>query len=117
MLAALARRYMLDGKFSDGVEIARKALDATIAAGLRGAEGHARNTLGCCLAMIGEVDAGVEELREAIRIARERDDLVDLADAYTNFADMLHVVGRSDGGPRARPGGPRRVRATGGRSR
>jgi DNA-binding CsgD family transcriptional regulator/tetratricopeptide (TPR) repeat protein len=95
ILAALARRHMLDGKFSDGIDVARKALDATIAAGMRSAEGHARNTLGCCLAMAGDVDAGAAELREAIRMARERDDLADLADAYTNFADMLHIMGRS----------------------
>jgi DNA-binding CsgD family transcriptional regulator len=95
LLAALARRHMLDGKFSDGIEVARKALDATIAAGLRSAEGHARNTLGCCLAAAGDIDAGSAELREAIRIARERDDLADLADAYTNFADVLHIMGRS----------------------
>jgi ATP/maltotriose-dependent transcriptional regulator MalT len=96
VLAALARRHMLDGKFSDGVKVARKALDATIAAGLRSAEGHARNTLGCCLAMIGDIEDGATELRESIRIARERDNLVDLADAYTNFGDMLHIVGRSE---------------------
>jgi ATP/maltotriose-dependent transcriptional regulator MalT len=96
VLAALARRYMLDGKYTDGVRIARKALEATVAAGMRSAEGHARNTLGCCLAVTGDVDAGVEELEHAIRIARERDDLVDLADAYTNFADTLHIIGRSE---------------------
>jgi ATP/maltotriose-dependent transcriptional regulator MalT len=95
VLAALARRYMLDGKFTEGIEVARKALDATIAVGMRSAEGHARNTLGCALAMVGDVDAGADELREAIRIARERDDDVDLADGYTNFADMLHIMGRS----------------------
>ena len=95
VLAALARRYMLDGKFTDSIEVARKALDATIAVGMRSAEGHARNTLGCSLAMVGDVDAGSDELREAIRIARERDDDVDLADGYTNFADMLHIMGRS----------------------
>ncbi len=86
---------MLDGKFTDSIEVARKALDATIAVGMRSAEGHARNTLGCSLAMVGDVDAGSDELREAIRIARERDDDVDLADGYTNFADMLHIMGRS----------------------
>src|SRR4051812_39643425 len=96
LLAMLARRHMLDGKFTDSIEVARKALEATIAAGLRSAEGHARNTLGCSLAMVGEVDDGATELREAIRIARERDDLVDLADAYTNFADVLHLLARSD---------------------
>ena len=66
-----------------------------VAVGMRSAEGHARNTLGCSLAMVGDVDAGSDELREAIRIARERDDAVDLADGYTNFADMLHIMGRS----------------------
>ena len=46
--------------------------------------------------MIGEVDEGAEQLREAIRIARERDDLADLGDAYVNYSDMLHILGRSD---------------------
>jgi DNA-binding CsgD family transcriptional regulator/tetratricopeptide (TPR) repeat protein len=96
LLAGLARGRMLDGRFGDSVEAARKALDATIAAGMRWAEGHARNTLGFSLAMTGEVEAGAEQLREAIRIARERGDLPDLSDAYVNYSDMLHVLGRSD---------------------
>ena len=96
LLAGLARGRMLDGRFGDSVEAAKKALDATIAAGMRWAEGHARNTLGFSLAMTGEVEAGAEQLREAIRIARERDDLPDLSDAYVNYSDMLHVLGRSD---------------------
>ena len=86
---------MLDGRFSDGVEVARRALDAAVATGMRSAEGHARNTLGFCLAMIGEVEPGAEQLREAIRIARERDHLPDLSDAYNNYSDMLHIVGRT----------------------
>ena len=96
LLAGLARGRMLDGRFVDSAETARQALDATIAAGMRWAEGHARNTLGFSLAMIGEVDEGAEQLREAIRIARERDDLADLGDAYVNYSDMLHILGRSD---------------------
>ena len=96
LLAGLARGRMLDGRFGDGVDTARKALDATIAAGMRWVEGHARNTLGFCLAMTGEVDAGAEQLREAIRIARERENLPDLADAYVNYSDMLHILGRSE---------------------
>ncbi len=96
LLAGLARGRMLDGRFVDSAETARQALDATIAAGLRWAEGHARNTLGFSLAMIGEIDEGAEQLRHAIRIARERDDLADLSDAYVNYSDMLHVLGRSD---------------------
>jgi DNA-binding CsgD family transcriptional regulator len=96
LLAGIARGRMLDGRFLDGVRVARQALDAATAAGLRSVEGHARNTLGFCLAVTGEVEAGGEELREAIRIARERDHLPDLADAYVNYSDMLHVVARTD---------------------
>jgi len=96
LLAGLARGRMLDGRFGDSVDAARRALDATIAAGMRWAEGHARNTLGFSLAMTGEVESGAEQLREAIRIARERDDLPDLSDAYVNYSDMLHILGRSD---------------------
>ncbi len=58
-------------------------------------EAHARNTLGFCLAMTGEVERGAEELREAIRIARERDHLPNLDEGYNNYADMLHIVGRT----------------------
>ena len=86
---------MLDGRFSDGVAVAQRALDAALDTGMRSVEGHARNTLGFCLAMTGEVERGAEELREAIRIARERDHLPDLDDGYNNYSDMLHIVGRT----------------------
>jgi ATP/maltotriose-dependent transcriptional regulator MalT len=87
---------MLDGRFSDGVAIARRALEATLATEDRLVEAHARNTLGFCLAMSGEAEEGEQQLRDAIRIAVERDHLSDVADGYNNFSDMLHVLGRSD---------------------
>jgi ATP/maltotriose-dependent transcriptional regulator MalT len=97
VLAVLARARMLDGHFSEAVALARKAL-----AEGADADPHARNTLGCSLAMLGEVEAGAAEMREAIRIARARDhhesyvgEVGDLADAYVNYADMLHVIGRT----------------------
>jgi DNA-binding CsgD family transcriptional regulator len=96
LLAGLGRGRMLDGRFSDGVAVARRALEATLATGDRLVEAHARNTLGFCLAMSGEVDEGGHELREAIRIAVDRDHLSDAADAYNNYSDMLHMLGRSD---------------------
>jgi DNA-binding CsgD family transcriptional regulator/tetratricopeptide (TPR) repeat protein len=96
LLAGLGRGRMLDGRFSDGVQIARKALEATLATDNHEVEAHARNTLGFCLAMTGEVDEGAEQLREAIRIATERDNLSDVADGYNNYSDMLHMLGRSD---------------------
>jgi len=59
-------------------------------------EGHARNTLGFSLAMTGDVEDGAAQLREAIRIAREHDNLSDLGEAYENYSDMLHTLGRSE---------------------
>jgi DNA-binding CsgD family transcriptional regulator/tetratricopeptide (TPR) repeat protein len=96
LLAALARAHMLVAHFEHAVGVARQALEVAVAANLPLFEGHARNTLGFSLAMTGEVDAGVAELREAIRIAREHDNLYDLAEAHDNYASMLHGLGRSD---------------------
>jgi DNA-binding CsgD family transcriptional regulator len=96
LLAALARARMLVAHFGDAVRGAREALQASAAANLPLIEGHARNTLGYSLAMTGEVDEGAAELREAIRIAREHDNLSDLGEVYNNYAEVLHVLGRSD---------------------
>jgi ATP/maltotriose-dependent transcriptional regulator MalT len=96
LLAALARAHMLVAHFEHAVGVARQALEVAVAANFPLFEGHARNTLGFSLAMTGEVDAGVAELREAIRIAREHDNLYDLAEAHDNYASMLHRLGRSD---------------------
>jgi ATP/maltotriose-dependent transcriptional regulator MalT len=96
LLAALARAHMLVAHFEHAVGVARQALEVAVAANFPLLEGHARNTLGFSLAMTGEVDAGVAELSEAIRIAREHDNLYDLAEAHDNYASMLHSLGRSD---------------------
>jgi tetratricopeptide (TPR) repeat protein len=112
LLAMLARARMLDGRFGDGVGVARRAIEAAAAAGMRSAEGHARNTLGCCLAMSGDVETGVAELREAVRIARACDHVSDLSEAYVNLADVLHVMGRT---PEARAVAAEGREAVGGR--
>jgi DNA-binding CsgD family transcriptional regulator/tetratricopeptide (TPR) repeat protein len=95
LLAGLARGRMLDGRFGEGAEVARQALQVAAEGSIGSVESHARNTLGVCLAMTGDVEAGAAELREAARIAREHDHLTELADAYVNYSDMLHIVGRT----------------------
>jgi ATP/maltotriose-dependent transcriptional regulator MalT len=80
-------------QFGQAIREAREALAVTAVAEV---EGHARNTLGFSLALTGEVDEGAAELRKAIRIAREHDAVPDLGMAYVNYADMLHILGRSD---------------------
>ena len=96
LLSGLARALMIVGRYDDAVDRAERALRIATAAGLPLIEGQARNTLGYSRAMTGDVDAGAAELQEAIRIAREHAGLSDLAEGYDNYADMLHLLGRSD---------------------
>ena len=96
LLAGLARARLLVAQSGEAVRVAREALQVAAAENLPPVEAHARNTLGCALATTGAIDEGAAELRAAIRIGREHDDLSDLAQAYNNYADMLHVHGRSD---------------------
>jgi DNA-binding CsgD family transcriptional regulator/tetratricopeptide (TPR) repeat protein len=95
LLAWLARTRFLRGRFRDALQDGRQALSATIAAGDRCGEGEVRNTLGMTQVALGHVDDGVNELRRAIDIARETDDIDGLAYAYSNLADMLSVAGRT----------------------
>ena len=95
VLAGLARAFMIVDRHTHAVARAREALEVAAAADMPLVEGHARNTLGFSLAMTGDVDEGAAELREAARIAREHDSFPDLAVAYINHAEMLHILGRS----------------------
>ena len=96
LLAGLARARMLVAHYGDAARVARQALEVAAAANLPLIEGYARNTLGLSLAMTGAVDEGAAELRKAIRIAREHHNLSDLGEAYLNYSDTLHKLGRSD---------------------
>jgi DNA-binding CsgD family transcriptional regulator/tetratricopeptide (TPR) repeat protein len=96
VLAALARAHMILNRYAEAVRDAREALDLAVAAGLPLVEGRSRNTLGFSLAMTGEAEEGAAELRAAIALARAHDNLADLTEGYLNYAEMLHVLGRSD---------------------
>jgi len=95
LLAGLARAVMISGRHEEAAGIAREALASAAEADLPLVEGNARNTLGFSIAITGDVEHGAAELREAIRIAREHDDPSDLAVGYLNYAELLHVFGRS----------------------
>jgi DNA-binding CsgD family transcriptional regulator len=86
---------MLQGRYVQSLEIASEAIEAAEAVGDVLAEGRARNARGISLVGLGEVDAGIEELRKAIEIAREREYLTEMKSAYANMADALHVSGRT----------------------
>jgi DNA-binding CsgD family transcriptional regulator len=96
LLAWLARTRFLRGRFRDAIPDGEEALRAAVAVGNRMAETEVLNTLGMARVALGDVDEGVASLRRAIALAREGDDIDSLATAYSNLADMLSVVGRTE---------------------
>ena len=71
------------------------ALAAARAAGDRRSESEILNTLGMAQIVLGDVDEGVDCLREAIEIAREDDDFGRMEGAYSNLAEALNLAGRT----------------------
>ena len=87
---------MIVARFRDAIRVAREALEVAAAADLPLIEGHARNTLGFSLAMTGEVDEAPPSCARRSGSRASTTTSSDLAVAYDNYADMLHVLGRSD---------------------
>ncbi|WP_185792420.1 helix-turn-helix transcriptional regulator [Actinoallomurus bryophytorum] len=86
--------FMLQSRYTDAVDCCREAIAVAVAVGARDLEGHARNTLGVGLTMIGETDEGLAELASALRIAKSREDSWELGRTYVNFSDALLWTGR-----------------------
>ena len=70
------------------------AIEAARAAGAQLWESHALNTLGCDLAMEGDVDAGLAYLRQSIEIAKALGDPDALNRGYGNLSSVLLDSGR-----------------------
>ena len=60
----------------------------------RDVEGHALNTLGCCVALLGDAAEGIALVREAVEIAETLDSPDDLNRAYANLCSLLLDAGR-----------------------
>jgi len=86
--------FMLQSRYTDAVSCCREAIAVAVAVGASDLEGHARNTLGVGLTMLGRPDDGLAELADALRIAKSRDDTWELGRTYVNFSDALLWAGR-----------------------
>jgi DNA-binding CsgD family transcriptional regulator len=86
--------FMLQSRYTDAVDCCREAIAVAVAVGARDLEGHARNTLGVGLTMIGETADGLAELAGALRIAKSREDTWELGRTYVNYSDALLWTGR-----------------------
>src|SRR5262249_49493959 len=94
VLAEQARLLMLMSRFYEAEALCGDAIQVAKAAGARAEEGHAANTLGCCLASLGQPNEGIARLRAALEVAEELRSPDALNRAYTNLTDALIKAGR-----------------------
>jgi DNA-binding CsgD family transcriptional regulator/tetratricopeptide (TPR) repeat protein len=83
---------MLQGRFSEVLPSARAALAAATEADA-GPRADALNAMGLALILLGDVEEGSARLREAIAVSPVG---FERTSAWSNLADALHLVGRSD---------------------
>jgi len=95
VLSWVARTQVLRGHYREAIAEAEPALTMARDADLPIVVSEILNTLGMARIALGDVDAGEASLREAIRLAREHEDIDDLQAAYSNLADLLSLAGRT----------------------
>lgn len=95
VLAWVARTQVLRGHFREAISEGEQALAMARELNLPIVVGGTLNTLGMARIALGEVETGESLLREAIRLAREHEDIDDLGTAYSNLADLLSLAGRT----------------------
>jgi ATP/maltotriose-dependent transcriptional regulator MalT len=87
LYVTLARSQEARALSEDAVTLARKT-------GARVQEGHALRTLGMVAAHTGELDLGIQHLREALIIAEEAHDSEAVAGCYIDLSYLLRMDGR-----------------------
>jgi ATP/maltotriose-dependent transcriptional regulator MalT len=96
ILEAKARFLLLQGRFAESRDAADEALRAAEAAGVEDTEALVLNRLGLCLFFLGEEERGDEVMRESLELARRSGSNDQLATAFVNYADALHLAGRGE---------------------
>jgi DNA-binding CsgD family transcriptional regulator/tetratricopeptide (TPR) repeat protein len=94
VLAGLAAILMLQRGYLESRVVADEAIAMARSTGTRQIEGHALNTRADDRVHEGEVEEALEDMAEAMRIARETANLDDIGRAYANIIDVLEVAGR-----------------------
>jgi DNA-binding CsgD family transcriptional regulator/tetratricopeptide (TPR) repeat protein len=94
VLAGYAQLLMLQGDSVGGREAALDAMEMAMAVGNDAAEGHARNTYGICLVVLGQSEEGLAEQRQALAIAERLDLVDDIGRSYVNLSHNLGFLAR-----------------------
>jgi ATP/maltotriose-dependent transcriptional regulator MalT len=113
VLAGLAQVLMLSARYRESTVLAREAHEIAQTVGDRQIQGHALCTIGVDLAYTGDMDKGIELLREALAIAEEVRDFDDLGRGYACLSTSLDVAGRLEESWRVSMDGVRRLREAG----
>jgi ATP/maltotriose-dependent transcriptional regulator MalT len=96
LLGAEGQLLMLLGRSAEARTRCEQAMALAREAGAKLEECRIGNSLGCALAMTGELEAGIETLQHARRQAEELNDPEELKRAYVNLAEMMDLSGRLD---------------------
>ncbi len=96
ILEQKARFLLLQGRFAESRDAADEALRAAEAAGVEDTKALVLNRLGLCLFLLGEEERGEPVMRESLELARRSGSNDQLAAAFVNFADALHMAGRGE---------------------
>ncbi|HET7828565.1 MAG TPA: AAA family ATPase [Candidatus Limnocylindrales bacterium] len=98
VLAGYGQILMLTDHWTEATEVLSRAVDLARRTGARQAEGHARNSLGLCLAVGGLSGEGYAALEQSLKIAHEIGSPDDIGRAYVNLASAHRYAGDPAGG-------------------
>jgi DNA-binding CsgD family transcriptional regulator/tetratricopeptide (TPR) repeat protein len=94
VLGSLAQYLLIVDRFAELKGPAEEAIATAERVGARAEEANARTALGGALIYLGEPDAGLAELKTAVRLATEAGDLIARLRAILNHSDKLLAAGR-----------------------
>jgi DNA-binding CsgD family transcriptional regulator/tetratricopeptide (TPR) repeat protein len=96
VLASLAVTLALHARFEHMLPLARDAVDVAQAVGARREEASGRVALGQALAYLGEIDEGLDEVGESLRLALETGDSDRALRAYIALSDLYAAAARHE---------------------
>jgi DNA-binding CsgD family transcriptional regulator/tetratricopeptide (TPR) repeat protein len=94
VLAAYGEALIGQGRYRESRELCEEAITIAAKIGALAEEGDARRALGVDLAFLGDLEAGVEQLGEARRIAEAVGKVDDVARAFATLSGLLETFGR-----------------------
>ena len=93
VLAAFGEALIVQGRYRESRDLCTEAIEVAGQIGALADEGDARRALGVDLAFLGDLDAGVEQLREARRIAEAVGKVDEVARSSAVLSGLLESFG------------------------